>query len=265
MLGDMGDQVSYSYRQDVFSFGLTIFYVLAGGNHPFGKPIIRTSNILNGKVDWAPVSSLPFTAVCNLTEAMLSNDPFCRPTMSSVLEHPLFWDSRKNLEFLNKVSNFLAKAINSSDVQAIRLNQENSDAVGAIRDRLNQAVADGFDWKTLLCKSVQNYLASQETRRKNPRKYNGRFVVELIKFIRDKDQHYSEWPDELKQSDVFGEDGRNSDETYSKYFTDRFPHLVTFLFTNLQKEEMARKERKLTEFFSENETSYYKKIKISYP
>jgi hypothetical protein len=50
--------------------------------------------------------------------------------------------------------------------------------------------------------------------------------LSLIEFIRDKNQHSTELPSDLKTDEVFGVEP----STYIKYFTERFPRLIPTIY-----------------------------------
>ncbi|KAA0192816.1 hypothetical protein HAZT_HAZT008797 [Hyalella azteca] len=64
---------------DVFSLGCLYYYVVTGGQHPYGPCITRQGNIAAGLNDKRPQA---------------------RPPARAVLKHPFFWDSATTLNFL---------------------------------------------------------------------------------------------------------------------------------------------------------------------
>lgn len=92
---------------DVFSLGCVYYFVLTNGEHPFGEPFRRQSNIVNGEYSIAKVQSNP-QGVYDLINLMISSDSNMRPPLSDVLSHPMFWSKDKILTFFLDVSDRLA-------------------------------------------------------------------------------------------------------------------------------------------------------------
>lgn len=101
---------------DIWAMGVVFFYILTGGNNPFGEESNARPNdeeILNGRYNLQRLMSVkhltPRRAIeaRHLLSAMLSPTPERRPTAEDVLNHPLLWDDDKVLE---KVSDLHASS-----------------------------------------------------------------------------------------------------------------------------------------------------------
>lgn len=115
---------------DIFSAGCVFYYVVSGGQHPFGDSLRRQANILAGSYQLsclqeeahgetparartlqtgsrlrAAVNSLLFCFIPDklvareLIVAMISSEPQRRPSAPVVLMHPFFWSQEKQLQF----------------------------------------------------------------------------------------------------------------------------------------------------------------------
>lgn len=231
---------------DIFSLGLTIFYTLSEGKHPFGGAKFRAWNILRGELELKSI--LPYwrkgnhrhQTLVNLVIAMLARNEDGRPKIGSVLEHPLFWSAKTKLDFIIAISNSLSAK--NEEIANIRAKLD-EDFVTFLESHFHKE----FDWRSMCSSNVGKFISNY---RKN---YDGKSLVKLIEFIRDKDQHHAEWPIELKHEKEFGEDGPNADETYVNYFEERVPELITFLYVFFQETKL----RKLLNFYKINEHKDY--------
>jgi serine/threonine-protein kinase/endoribonuclease IRE1 len=100
---------------DVFALGCLFYYVLNGGNHPFGDEFHRKANICDDRYNIEALKNDESFCKYNLIEAMINTDPLKRPPMDAVLKHPMLWDSKTTLSFIGKVSNSLDQERNVRD------------------------------------------------------------------------------------------------------------------------------------------------------
>lgn len=93
---------------DIFSLGCLFHYVLSEGKHPFGELEYRTAKITEGDPcdlwslkgeDWKVNTQL------SLIKCMISKNAEERPNCTSILNHPIFWDNTKILNFLQVILN----------------------------------------------------------------------------------------------------------------------------------------------------------------
>lgn len=86
---------------DIFSLGCYFYYVITGGQHPFGKSGQRALFIAN---------NLHHLAGCRdphlqkLIARMIHHDCTKRPKSTELLDHPYLWNSKKTEEFLMNVA-----------------------------------------------------------------------------------------------------------------------------------------------------------------
>lgn len=87
---------------DIFSLGCVFYYVLSKGGHPFGDIVKRQLNILSYDYELKAFQWNDNTEVLaeELITDMISKDPSKRPSAKAVVNHPLFWNGEKVLNFL---------------------------------------------------------------------------------------------------------------------------------------------------------------------
>uniref|UniRef100_A0A3Q2WQE7 Serine/threonine-protein kinase ppk4-like n=1 Tax=Haplochromis burtoni TaxID=8153 RepID=A0A3Q2WQE7_HAPBU len=100
------ESASYKKSTDIQVAGMLIYYILSGGKHPFGdlnvKPFKCELNIYYGKYSLDQVQDV---VAKDLIEWMINKEPKDRPTVEECLDHPFFWNSEKQLEYLRKTGN----------------------------------------------------------------------------------------------------------------------------------------------------------------
>lgn len=88
---------------DIFSYGCIMYYVLSGGQHPFGNDVYRRqNNILNYDYDLSCLAEPTqdnVSAVSLIVSAVGSQERETRPTSNAISMHPYFWDAGKQLRF----------------------------------------------------------------------------------------------------------------------------------------------------------------------
>ncbi|KAJ1762825.1 bifunctional endoribonuclease/protein kinase ire1 [Coemansia sp. RSA 1591] len=95
---------------DIFSMGCVFYYVLMGGEHPFGDRLSREQRILSGVSDLRALESsdnISGIDAVDLIAHMVARAERDRPSAASVLAHPYFWDATQRLGFLQDVSDCL--------------------------------------------------------------------------------------------------------------------------------------------------------------
>ncbi|RFU80523.1 ire kinase [Trichoderma arundinaceum] len=207
---------------DIFSLGLVFFYVLTNGSHPFdcGDRYMREVNIRKGNYDLDPLDSLgDFSYEAkDLIASMLQADPKARPSSREVMAHPFFWSPKKRLAFLCDVSDSLEKE--PRDPPSPALQELERHAPDVIRG----------DFLKLLTREFVDSLGKQ-------RKYTGSKLLDLLRALRNKRNHYEDMSDSLKRSVGSLPDG------YLVYWTVKFPMLLLTCWNvvyNLQWEETDR-------------------------
>ncbi|KAI5285656.1 bifunctional endoribonuclease/protein kinase ire1, partial [Ascosphaera atra] len=124
------------------------------------------------------------------------------PDPATILNHPFFWSANDRLNFLCDVSDhfeFEPRDPPSPSLQALQ----------AIAD----TVMPGHDFLKLLPALFKESLGKQ-------RKYQGHQMLDLLRALRNKRNHYNDMPEPLKESIGGLPDG------YLFFWTSRFPPLL---------------------------------------
>jgi serine/threonine protein kinase len=235
---DKNEETHYCLGTDIYSMGVTMFNVLSRGGHPGGLQSIRSYNVSRGMLNFEQwkVTSPPLLQFQSCVERMICHQMRSRASINFVLNHPWSWNRKKDLDFILATANYLVSGTIDAQSDRETLKRKLSSDLKFQEGNLK------LGWKGNLCPKVRSYLEKPCTSKKNPKKYDGIDYSKLIEFIRDKDQHFTELPNDLKSDEVFGVD-QNS---YIKYFTDRFPGFIPTVYTFLE-------ERKVLPCF----TSFY--------
>jgi serine/threonine-protein kinase/endoribonuclease IRE1 len=203
---------------DIFSLGCVFFYVLSQGGHPFGDRYEREINIIHSKHNLDALLSLGDYGpeAIDLVSSMITKDPKRRPDATSVMTHPFFWSAEKRLNFLVDLSDHFEWEIRDPPSPDLCVLESNNPAV------------IGVDFLKKLDKSFVETLGKQ-------RKYTGSRMLDLLRALRNKKNHYQDMPQNVK--DRVGE----LPTGYLSYWTTRFPKLLlhgreTVLKCNLQDE-----------------------------
>lgn len=190
---------------DIFSLGLVFYYVLTNGLHPFdcGDRYMREVNIRKGNYNLAPLDALGDFAyeAKDLIGSMLNGDPKSRPSTRDVMAHPFFWSAKKRLAFLCDVSDHFEKE--PRDPPSAHLSELESHAPDVTRG----------DFLRHLPREFVDSLGKQ-------RKYNGPRLLDLLRALRNKRNHYEDMPDTLKRA------VGPLPEGYLAFWTIRFPGLL---------------------------------------
>ncbi|KAL9544456.1 hypothetical protein MBANPS3_007611 [Mucor bainieri] len=211
---------------DIFSTGCVFYYVLSGGDHPFGNRFGRENNILNGHYDLSKLDSMGEDGIeaKDLVERMISTEPKQRPNCDTILSHPFFWSTSKRLAFLQDASDRFE--IEERDPPSPLLQTLESDASTVI----------GVDWYKRIDRVVANDLGKF-------RKYDGKRVRDLLRALRNKKHHWQDLPDPVKK--VYGE----PPDQFLYYFTTRFPHLLLHTYYVVASHPSLKKEGSLGQYF----------------
>jgi serine/threonine-protein kinase/endoribonuclease IRE1 len=190
---------------DIFSLGLVFFYVLTKGSHPFdcGDRYMREVNIRKGQFDLSRLDMYGEYGLEaeNLIGSMLAPDPKQRPAARQVMAHPFFWPPKKRLNFLCDVSDHFEKE--RRDPPSDALMELESCAPKVVR-------GDFLKW---LSKDFVDSMGKQ-------RKYTGSRLLDLLRALRNKKNHYEDMTDKLKKEVGPLPDG------YLSFWTSKFPNLL---------------------------------------
>ncbi|KAI5205057.1 kinase-like protein [Aureobasidium subglaciale] len=200
---------------DIFSLGCLFFWVLTGGDHPYDDKEgwmqmrelnIKKNNLQNmHKLDLGSDTEEPR----QLITAMLAHNPEDRPSAQQVLCHPFFWSSKKRLDFLCDVSDHFEHEPRDPPSPHLCYLESYADMViDAKKDK---------DWQRKLDRMFLDTLGKQ-------RKYNGAKMLDLLRALRNKKNHYEDMSADVKKR------VGSLPEGYLGYFTIRFPMLVMACF-----------------------------------
>jgi len=189
---------------DIFSLGLVFFYVLTKGSHPFdcGDRYMREVNIRKGEFNLDKLDVLGNYAyeAKDLIRWMLTKDPKQRPSASQILQHPFFWSPKKRLAFLCDVSDHFEKEPRDPPSKSLQILED-------------KATVCRKDFTKHLGTEFVESLGKQ-------RKYTGSKLLDLLRALRNKKNHYEDMSDKLKKH-IGG-----LPEGYLNFWTSRFPDLL---------------------------------------
>ncbi|CAN6463978.1 unnamed protein product [Victoria cruziana] len=190
---------SQSFALDLFSLGCVLFFCITKGRHPFGKHFERDTNIAKGQLDLSLVESIP--EAVHLVSQLLQPEPSLRPLAHKVLLHPLFWSSEMRLSFLR----------DSSDRIELEDKEKQSDLLEAIECIGPEVFGDNWEIKfdPVFLGNIGNH-----------RRYNANSTRHLLRLIRNKWNHYIEFPKQVQ--DYLGD----MPDGFDDYLTKRFPKLL---------------------------------------
>ncbi|KAL2354293.1 hypothetical protein BJ546DRAFT_1026665 [Cryomyces antarcticus] len=198
---------------DIFSLGCVFYYVMTDGAHPFddgeGWMAMREFNIKKNKRD---LSKLPpgddTEEPLHLVSWMLEPRPEHRPSAVQVMQHPFFWSAERRLNFLCDVSDHWERECR--EPPSAHLNELE-------RIAYEQRVF-GSDFLAKLDRKFIDTLGKQ-------RKYTGSRMLDLLRALRNKKNHYEDMPPNVKQ--LVG----SLPKGYLQYWTVRFPKLLMACYT----------------------------------
>ncbi|KAF2876496.1 hypothetical protein BDV95DRAFT_512752 [Massariosphaeria phaeospora] len=193
---------------DIFSLGCVFFYVLTNGSHPFdddeGWMQIRELNIKKNKADFKQLSlGDDSEEPIRLISWMLANRPEDRPTAVQVMNHPFFWSAEKRLNFLCDCSDHWEREPRDPPSEYL-------------------SILEDYSWEVLDKK--RNFLANLDhgfvSSLGKQRKYTGDRMLDLLRALRNKKNHYEDMDDSVKAKVGSLPDG------YLRYWTLKFPKLL---------------------------------------
>ncbi|QIX00087.1 hypothetical protein AMS68_005604 [Peltaster fructicola] len=200
---------------DIFSLGCLFFWMLTDGVHPFeddnGWTQLRELNIKRGlkKMEVLSRWSDAYEPM-QLITSMLEQEPENRPTALQVLNHPFFWSPEKRLAFLCDVSDHFEREPRgvwddgwTGDSYHLRMLEKYS----------REVIGNGNNFLASLDRIFVDTLGKQ-------RKYSGDRVLDLLRALRNKKNHYEDMSEEVKRRVGPLAGG------YLKYWTDKFPRLL---------------------------------------
>ncbi|KIX00304.1 uncharacterized protein Z518_10443 [Rhinocladiella mackenziei CBS 650.93] len=209
---------------DIFSLGCVFYYVMTQGRHPFdvgGTSLGRDLNIKENKFSTEDLRLHDYQYDADdLIMQMLKHDPKDRPDTAQILRHPYFWDVADKLEFLCDVSDCYEREKNSVnnifDENAIRTSAEKEALaeLAALESLAPNVIGPSKDFLRALPKTFLYEIGKQ-------RKYTGSKMIDLLRVIRNKKNHFHDLPDDVKEQMLGG-----STKGYYEFWAKRFPSLL---------------------------------------
>jgi len=193
---------------DIFSLGCVFFYVLTNGSHPFdddeGWMQIRELNIKKNKANFSRLDmGSDAEEPIHLISWMLSNRPEDRPTALQVINHPFFWPPEKRLNFLCDCSDHWEREPRDPPSEHL-----------SILEKYSYDVLDKK--RNFLAKLDHGFINSLGKQRK----YTGDRMLDLLRALRNKKNHYEDMEEAVKAKVGPLPHG------YLSYWTTKFPKLV---------------------------------------
>ncbi|KAB2100834.1 hypothetical protein AG0111_0g10696 [Alternaria gaisen] len=210
---------------DIFSLGCVFYYVLTGGCHPFddeeGWMQIREYNI---KKEKSNLDRLLLGADSvephRLIHWMLRPRPEDRPNALQVMNHPFFWDDQKRLDFLCDCSDHWEREPRDPPSEHLAVLEEYSEDVLDHR-------------RNFLAKLDQSFINSLGKQRK----YTGDKMLDLLRALRNKKNHYEDMEDAIKAKVGPLPSG------YLRYWTVKFPQLLMSCYDAVLRCDLEREPR----------------------
>lgn len=176
---------------DIFSLGCVFYYCLTQGSHPFDKDgkFMREANIVKGLYNLDALTILgdyQWEAKV-LVGQMLSHNAKERPDAATILTHPFFWGAEDRLEFLCHVSDAF---------ESEKYNEREDDLSEplAYLESYAPLINEDYngDFLRALPQPFKDTLGKQ-------RKYKGDSLLDLLRALRNKKNHYEDMPDAVKE------------------------------------------------------------------
>jgi serine/threonine-protein kinase/endoribonuclease IRE1 len=194
---------------DIFSLGCVFFFVMTGGSHPFDSKVTeifgfeRQFNIKRNIVNLDPLTNLgpESEEPVHLIRSMIAPNPRHRPTAKQVLHHPFFWTPTERLHFLCDVSDHFEREERDPPSPHLQI-------LESICSKIH-----GGDFLGKLDHKFVETLGKQ-------RKYTGDRMLDLLRALRNKKNHYDDMPEDVKQRVGPLPAG------YLQWWSRRFPGLI---------------------------------------
>ena len=203
---------------DIFSLGCLFFWVLTDGIHPYedenGWQQLRELNIKrdNKKMGVLERWSDAYEPM-QLITSMLEHLPEHRPTALQVLNHPFFWPPEKRLAFLCDCSDHFER-----EPRGIVDDNYLGDSwhLSLLEMRAEEVIGAPFERADFLGKLDRHFVDTLGKQRK----YSGNRLLDLLRALRNKKNHYEDMPEDVKKRVGPLAGG------YLSYWSNRFPRLL---------------------------------------
>ncbi|XP_027539843.1 serine/threonine-protein kinase/endoribonuclease IRE2 isoform X1 [Neopelma chrysocephalum] len=211
---------------DIFSAGCVFYYVVSGGQHPFGDSLRRQANILAGSYQLSCLQEEAHDKLVarELIVAMISPEPQHRPSAPVVLVHPFFWSQEKQLQFFQDVSDRVEKE--PAEGPIVSALESGARAVVRTNWRMHISLPLQMDlrkFRTYKGGSVRDLLRAMRNKVRPPRCPAPATPLSLSSLTSPsllQKHHYHELPAEVRAA--LG----SVPEGFVQYFTSRFPRLL---------------------------------------
>lgn len=220
---------------DIFSLGCLFFWVLTDGVHPFedenGWQQLRELNIKRDKKNMDALSRWSDAyEPMQLISSMLEYLPENRPTAQAVLNHPYFWTPDKRLAFLCDVSDHFEREPRGTYDDGYA---GDSQSLCALESRAEEVIGAPFDRADFLSKLDRHFVDTLGKQRK----YSGNRLLDLLRALRNKKNHYEDMPPNVKK--LVGPLAGG----YLSYWCHRFPRLLMACHEVVHEEKLAGNDR----------------------
>ncbi|XP_029609753.1 probable serine/threonine-protein kinase irlA [Salmo trutta] len=181
--------IPYKRATDIQVAGMLVYYILSGGQHPFGSGGRCETNILDGKYTLEHVKD---EVAKDLIVSMISKEQTERPSIEEVLAHPYFWTNKSMEDYLIKIGNVLeARQCCSADQELLQAFEKCT-------------VGKSFsEWKSKFPLALIDKLSGKRGEKAYPDNTLG-----LLRFIRNLHEHHHEDANNINLSltfpDLFG-------------------------------------------------------------
>jgi serine/threonine-protein kinase/endoribonuclease IRE1 len=239
--GTGGTGTGVKRAADIFSLGCLFFWVLTDGVHPFedenGFLQMREVNIKRGKktLDALAQWSDAYEPM-HLISAMLAHHPEDRPTALQVLHHPYFWAADRRLDFLCDCSDHFEREPRGSHEDGYLGDSEH---LALLESRAADVILSDHVGNS---NAIPDFLARLdrpfvETLGKQ-RKYSGGRLLDLLRALRNKKNHYEDMPEDVQRRV-----GPLASGGYLNYWMRKFPRLLMACYEVVQEAELTETDR----------------------
>jgi serine/threonine-protein kinase/endoribonuclease IRE1 len=214
---------------DIFSLGCVYYYVMTQGRHPFdvgGTSLGRDLNIQKNNFstkDMRELFDCEYDAE-DLVMQMINHYPKARPDTQAILRHPYFWNVEDKLEFLCDVSDCYEREKNAvsnlsaNDPKLTSDEKRSFEELAALESLALNVIGEHNghpkDFLKALPKSFINGMGRQRT-------YTGTKMIDLLRLIRNKKNHFHDLPEDVKEEMLGG-----SAKGYFQFWEKKFPSLI---------------------------------------
>lgn len=210
-----------SKKSDIFSTGLIYYYILSEGSCLYGDNIYEfiSQRIKREPIILPPLHCEEPELATDLISKMLECEQKDRPDCNQVLAHPFFWSHETKIDFIHRVCSYVKRKLHEQE-GASAITQE-------ISSSLDEVDRDFYDWQDKMLKSDKEGAEFLANKAKNG-KYSTASIKELIRFIRNIEEHYVGHPELVS---LFKDTRAN----VWPYFSSIFPKLLPNLFNIFHK------------------------------